>query len=186
MTRVYFDTEFEGLRKDAKLISMGLVTDDGKELYLEFNDIDIDKQDEWIKENVLANTVYYGNADLSTITDEENYHCGSKEELQGVLRNWFRQFPTVQMVSDVSHYDFVQFIDIFGTAFDLPKNVNASCHDINQDIASYYFILEDDAFKLERELILDQNGIVVEGVKHNSLYDAKVIKEIHKLVCGNG
>ena len=45
---VYFDTEFEGLNKDAKLISIGMVTDDGHELYFEFDDID---------ENAIRTTV---------------------------------------------------------------------------------------------------------------------------------
>ena len=45
--KIYFDTEFEGLRKDAKLISLGLITEDNQELYIEFDDIDIQKQDQW-------------------------------------------------------------------------------------------------------------------------------------------
>ena len=44
--KIYFDTEFEGLRKDAKLISLGLITQDNQELYIEFDDIDIQKQEQ--------------------------------------------------------------------------------------------------------------------------------------------
>jgi len=186
MSRIYLDTEFEGLYKDAKLISLGLVSDDGKELYVEFNDIEVDKQDDWIKQNVLANTVYYGGKNVDTITNEFNYFVGNKEQINGVLRNWLSQFDKVQIVSDVCHYDFVQFIDIFGTAFDLPKNVSASCHDINQDIATYYYITDEEAFNVGREDILNDNGIILDGEKHNALYDAKVIKEIYNIVNDNG
>ena len=143
MSRVYLDTEFEGLYKDAKLISMGLVSDDGKELYLEFNDIDTNKQDEWIKQNVLGNTVYYGNKNIENITDEMNYFVGDN---------------------------------------DLPKNVNASCHDINQDIARYYYVTENVAFNMSREDILKDSDINIDGEKHNSLYDAKVIRELYKIL----
>ena len=107
---------------------------------------------------------------------------GDKIQLEGVLRNWLKQFPEVQIVSDVCHYDFVQFIDMFGTAFDLPKNVNASCHDINQDIARYYYVTENVAFNMSREDILKDSDINIDGEKHNSLYDAKVIRELYKIL----
>jgi len=179
MSRVYLDTEFEGLWKTANLISLGLVSEDGKELYIEFNDIDIDKQDDWIKQNVLINTVFYGGVDINSITDASNYFVGDKTAVKNKLIEWFKQFPEVQVVSDVCHYDFVQFIDIFGTAFDLPANINASCHDINQDIAKYYYITEKRAFDMSREDVLATFDAYIDGVKHNSLYDAKVIKEIY-------
>ena len=92
------------------------------------------------------------------------------------------QFGDIQLISDVCHYDMVLFIDIFGSAFDLPENVCASCHDINQDIAAYYMIDEKTAFDFSREQILSDNEIYIEGDKHNSLYDAKVIKNLYNIV----
>ena len=90
----------------------------------------------------------------------------------------------------------VLFIDIFGGAFDIPSIINPVCHDINQDIAKYYNISEKEAFNMSREGIiekynsifdkelgfLDDWKIVIEGDKHNSLYDAKVIREIYKII----
>lgn len=179
---LFFDTEFNGLYKDTSLISIGLVSEDGKEIYCEIADDKLKWTDDWIAENILANTIYYGGKDVDSIVDEENYYVGSKEEIQGVLRHWLGQFDNVQLVSDVCHYDMVLFIDLFGTAFDLPKNVSPYCHDINQDIASYYYIDDSKAFEVGREDILQDSGIVVDGEKHNSLYDAKVIKEIYGIV----
>lgn len=179
---IYFDTEFNGLYKDTDLISIGLVSEDGKEFYGEIADNKLNWTDDWIAENVLANTIYYGGKEVYSIVDEENYYVGSKDEIQGALQHWLSQFDSVQLVSDVCHYDMVLFIDLFGTAFDLPKNVNASCHDINQDIADYYYITERQAFELGREDILNDNDIYIDGEKHNALYDAKVIKEIYKIV----
>ena len=112
--KIYFDTEFEGLRKDAKLISLGFITEDNQELYIEFDDIDIQKQDQWIKDNVLQNTILYGQKEISEITDEANYYKGDKDEIKGVLLHWLNQFDNVQFISDVCHYDFVFLIDIFG------------------------------------------------------------------------
>lgn len=179
---IYFDTEFNGLQKNTELISIGLVSDDGREFYGEIINDSFYNADDWIVRNVLANTVYYGDKDIDTIVDKNNYFVGSKKEIQSALKNWLHQFEEIQLVSDVCHYDMVLFIDLFGTAFDLPKNVNASCHDINQDIANYYYIDECKAFELSREDILMDNNIFINGSKHNSLYDAKVIKELYRII----
>ena len=48
--------------------------------------------------------------------------------------------------------------------------------------SKYYYITDQSAFDFNREEILEQNNIYIEGEKHNSLYDAKVIREIHKIV----
>lgn len=167
-----------GLHKDAQLISIGLISEDNTEFYAEFTDVDISKQDDWIKKNVLENTIYYGNANVDNLVDRNNYYIGDKNIISKHLRQWLAQFDDVQLVSDVCHYDMVLFIDLFGTAFDLPKNVSASCRDINQDIADYYKIDESVAFDFSREQLLEEHNIFIDGEKHNSLYDAKVIKEI--------
>ena len=38
--KVWFDTEFTGLHKNTTLISIGLVTENGKTFYAEFTDYD--------------------------------------------------------------------------------------------------------------------------------------------------
>ena len=73
----------------------------------------------------------------------------------------------------------VLLIDLFGGAFDLPKNINPSCHDINQDIAKFLGITEREAFDVSRECFL---GICLSSEKHNALYDAEIIKEIYEFI----
>ena len=111
-------------------------------------------------------------------------HVGNKWEVAKALHIWFKQFDTVELVSDVCHYDMVLLIDMFGGAFDLPSNVGASCYDINQDIAKYYKISQSEAFDKSRESILydrwKENSI--SGDKHNALYDAKVIRELYQIL----
>lgn len=120
------------------------------------------------------------------------YHCikrtneddvteakGDSAWIIAYLREWLSQFKNIQFVSDVCHYDFVLLIDLFGSAFDLPENVNPSCHDINQDIALFYGISEKDAFDKSREkIVAELCDEPIEGRKHNALYDAEVIKTI--------
>ena len=180
--KIFFDTEFTELSKNGQLISIGMISEDNKEFYAELNDIESTKVSEWIKENVLDNTINYGTLIPKEILDDEtNYVVGSKEDIKIALEEYLDQFEEVELISDVCHYDMVYLIDIFGTAFDLPKNVNPACHDINQDIANYENITEIEAFDRNREDFIFTYNTEVDGVKHNSLYDAKVIKEIYEI-----
>lgn len=180
---IYFDTEFTGLHKNTTLISIGMIAENGRTFYAELNDYDKNQVNDWIKDNVIANLVHGGKSFNHTFDDCTSCSCvmsESKEHVKTELEKWLSQFDSVQLVSDVCHYDMVLFIDLFGSAFDLPQNVNASCHDINQDIAKYYNVSEKDAFNISREeifLSLNQNNAA--GIKHNALYDAAVIKAIY-------
>ena len=179
--KVFFDTEFTGLHKDTTLISIGLVAEDGRTFYAELTDYDKSQCDDWIVEHVINNLQYPGG--VVTVADEtKTVIVGDKEQVRERLDEWFKQFDSVTLVSDVCHYDMVLLIDIFGHAFKLPRCVNAACHDINQDIAKYYGISEADAFDKSREEILAEHEKSVSGAKHNSLYDAKVIMGIYQII----
>ena len=184
--KLFFDTEFTGLKKNTTLVSIGIVAENGKKFYAEFTDYDAKQVDKWVKENVIDNLLLDGMGDGVSETDE-NPSCvlvrGNKEYVKDELVEWISQFDSVQFISDVCHYDFVLLIDIFGTAFDLPENVSASCHDINQDIAKHYGISEREAFDKSREDIVSELcSEPISGIKHNSLYDAEVIKAIYEEV----
>lgn len=168
------------------LVSIGIVAENGKKFYAEFSDYDESQCDDWIKENVLKHTILGGNDILAKRLGEDSETTvvlGSKTDIQYELGEWLKQFDSVQFVSDVCHYDMVLLIDIFGGAFDLPKNVSAVCHDINQDIAKHYGISEREAFDKSREDIVSELcGAFIPSDKHNALYDAEVIKAIYKEV----
>lgn len=111
---------------------------------------------------------------------------GDSDWIRESLSDWLSQFDSIQFVSDVCHYDFVLLIDLLTggkTALDLPNNISAVCHDINFDIARHYGISEREAFDKSREEIISELcGHEIEGKKHNSLYDAEVIKAIWREV----
>ena len=181
--KIFFDTEFTGLHKDTTLISIGLVSQDGRTFYAELTDYNKNQVDEWIKKNVVDNLILdaYGFNSL----DEKNLRIKAEKDLVRVnLQRWLEQFEEVEFVSDVSHYDMVLLIDLaYGHGLNIPYGkVNSSCHDINQDIAQYLKISEINAFDFSRELFLDLHNISIEGEKHNALYDAKVIKAIYEII----
>ena len=178
--KIYFDTEFTGLHKDTTLISIGLVAEDGKTFYAELTDYDKSQCDEWIEKNVIGNLLL--STPTTKVTGNDWIILGDKELVKSYLTSWLDQYKSVEFVSDVSHYDMVLLIDIFGHAFKLPSHVCAACHDINQDIARHYDVDEIVAFDKSREEIIAENAIAIEGDKHNALYDAKVIKEIYHII----
>ena len=177
--KVFFDCEFTGLQKDTELISIGMVSENGKLFYAEFTDYDKSKVDDWIQENVIDNLIF----NKHNILETDTFLRGTKEKIKEKLTSWLSQFNTVDLVSDVCHFDMVLFTDIFGSAFDLPDNVTPACYDINQDIQRYYdYQTSHGAFDKSREAILEEHGIEVKGCKHNSLYDARVIEAIYRLM----
>ena len=186
--RLYFDTEFTGLHKNTTLISIGLIDENGRTFYAEFTDYDKSQVDDWILVNVIEHLIYskpknrfvYG----TSVFGEKTIVIGDKLKVKEELKHWLSIYDEVQLISDVCHYDMVLFIDIFGDAFSIPKNVSAVCYDINQDIAKHFGCSNKEAFDMSREEIIAGEEIKINGEKHNSLYDAMVIKEIYHIING--
>ena len=188
--KIFFDTEFTGLHKNTTLISIGLIDENGRDFYAEFTDYDKSQCNEWIKKNVIDNLFWNQTNKFweGGLTKECKWFRikSNKDVIGTALKDWLSIYDNVEFVSDVCHYDMVLLIDLFGTAFDLPKNINPACHDINQDIGRYYEFSETEAFDFSREEILQNNAVIIEGDKHNSLYDAKVIKTIYEIIKSHG
>lgn len=189
---IYFDTEFTGLHKDTSLISMGLISEQGDKLYLEFSDYKKEQCDKWINDNVINHTIFLkkdiDRSNQKIYINGQSRYCSTKSKCSTILEKWLTSFNThIQLVSDVCHYDMVLFIDLFGSAFNLPDFINPVCHDINQDISMFLGITEREAFDLNRESFIKQYGIMdIVGNKHNSLYDAEVIRKIYNIIHGMG
>ena len=184
--KVWFDTEFTGLHKNTTLISIGLVNEYDETFYAEFTDYDESQCDDWIKENVLNNLQFKNMTSdrwAETFMVDEDRHTRvrvNKDFVRYNLELWLSRYPDeIQLICDVSHYDMVLFIDIWGGAFDIPDNVCASCHDINQDIARFYDITESRAFDISREEITKDSKYEVDGTKHNSLYQQPLSYHCH-------
>ncbi len=165
-TKIFFDTEFTGLHKNTTLISIGLVSECGKTFYAELTDYDKTQIDEWLQDNVIKNLTlenegYFGGYEKMNL-------LGNTDLLQTKLRDWLNQFEKVEMWSDCLAYDWVLFNNIFGTAFDIPKNV-------------YYIPFDICTLMKEKGIDPDISREEFSGLKgnckkHNALWDAKVIK----------
>lgn len=168
--KVFFDTEFTGLHKDTTLISIGLVADDGNTFYAEFADYDKSQLNDWLQENVIKNTLFLnGKSIAESCTKLKNYqHIGATNTIRADLKDWLAQYDSVEMWSDCLAYDWVLFCQIFGGAFQVPKNV----YYIPFDICTLFKMKGIDPDISREEYAEMQDG----AQKHNALWDAKVIR----------
>ena len=184
-TKIFFDTEFTGLHQNTSLISIGLVSEDNKTFYAEFNDYDRLQCDDWIKEHVIDNLVmkppkpgeqeyYHAKRDKDNPIGQDIYNGYSvqlrnnKETIADELALWLSQFGDVEMWSDCLSYDWVLFSQLYGHAFNIPVNV----YYIPFDICTLFKVKGVDP-DINREKFAEVEDA---NLKHNSLWDAKVIK----------
>ncbi len=186
--KIFFDTEFTGLHQGTTLISIGMITEDGREFYCELNDYDKNQIDDWLKDNVIANLIYSeppkGEHEyfIATRTDDnpieqdlyKSYSVkmrGSVKDLRKELDRWFSQFEKVEMWSDCLSYDWVLFNQIWGHAFNIPKTI----YYIPFDLCTLFKVKGIDP-DVNRE---EYAGMTKGSQKHNALWDAKVIRECY-------
>ncbi len=178
MIRIFLDTEFTGLQQETTLISLALVTENGKEFYAEFTDYNKNQVSDWILNNVIANlflTEKNQNRNLEKI-----YIKGNTHEIKSALLIWLNQFPVIkdkddniipniEIWADVPHYDWVLFCELFGGALNIPKQIHYIC----RDLATFLETKNIDISKPRIELI-DKNKLPENLNRHNALFDAKV------------
>ena len=178
--KLFLDTEFTGLHQKTTLISLGLVSECGKSFYAEFTDYDKSQIDDWLRANVLANLVLpdiphgipHGIPQGMPLHAAALTIKGNNSVIKNALTEWLSQFDSVEIWSDCLSYDWVLFNNIFGCAFDIPKNVYYSPF----DICTLFKIKGIDP-DISREAFIVNS---VEGTKHSALYDAKVIKACYE------
>lgn len=187
-TLFFLDTEFTGLKQDAELISIGITTivnnKPGPEFYAEITDFNKDKASDWVKENVLPSLLFadrkhpFVETNLSTKNIFDTINIGdlniksTKKKISEHLRSFIESFKylkqhnKIEVWSDCLAYDWVLFCDLLDN--DLPDNVLY----IPFDICTVFKMKGIDP-DISREAFI---GNQIEGCKHNSLYDAKVIR----------
>jgi len=145
--RLYFDFEFTSLSPDAMPISLGIVSEDwnggayqaikelpikveSKSFYAEFSDFDLNRCDEWVKENVVSKLKYYGTSQqdkmfLDSSVDEGSY-WGSQNtaEIKEALHRWLKQFSelNIQFVCDCGTFDWYWMLQLLAEWEDSSAN----------------------------------------------------------------
>lgn len=141
---LYFDFEFTSLSPDSQPISLGIVSDmrdlrdyplmtrpekPGKKIefidqslsfYAEFSDFDINRCDDWVKENVVSKLKYYGTPKQDRMfidsSIDEGIIFGSQNttEIKGALHKWLSQFSdfNIQFVCDCGTFDWYWMLQL--------------------------------------------------------------------------
>lgn len=168
-TQVFLDIEFTGLHQNTTPISMGLVAIDGSSFYGEFEDYDRSQTNDWIDKNIIPyllmnNPSLMVSADVGVI--------GNREEVRNVLTEWLDQYDAIEIWGDLKDYEMVLFNELFGGAYERPKNI----YYISYDICTFFKVKNIDSSISREEFI----GIDIPGDKHSALYDARVIKACYE------
>lgn len=178
---LYYDSEFTGLHQNSTLISLAFQADDGQAFYAEFNDYNREQCDDWIKKNVLNHTHWLQKTEAKTGCWEEGvitYSYGDSTHNRQTLTRWLAQYSEIEIWADCLAWDWVLFCQLFGGAFEIPKQI----HYMPFDLVTLFKIkgLNPDT---NRDEFADlTNNVSQQGQRHNALHDARLVQACyHKL-----
>lgn len=117
--KMFFDTEFIEDGRTIELISIGIVSEDGRELYLENTEVDLERASDWVKANVVP---YLGRRDASA----------TRSEIRDNLIEFVGDDLDPQFWAYYGAYDWVALCQLFGTMMDLPSNFPMFHMDVKQ------------------------------------------------------
>lgn len=135
--KYFYDCEFIEDGKTIDLISIGIVAEDGRELYAESIEADLLKASDWVKENVLPYL-------WSKQKDKKQANGWSRDGGKGGLlfrkdiRGEIERFCDTSVYGKpelwgyYSSYDHVALCQLFGTMMDLPKGWPMYTRDLRQ------------------------------------------------------
>jgi len=170
----YMDFEFHEYKNSRGVntiepISMGLVREDGKSLYILFDDFDMWRAwgNTWLRENVFKTIAEEHEVDLENPMQFEEVFDTSQAEAALRILSFIGEDKSPKFHVFYGDYDWVVFCWLFGRMIDLPKHFPYYAIDLKQEM---------DRLGMED---LEDDG------KHSALGDAFYIMEMHKLVIKN-
>ena len=177
--KYFLDTEFIEDGRTIDLLSIGLVADDGRELYRQSSQCNFAKAGDWVWRNVFPYLEHFNMSGDRSCRQPQMNTCGDK--LTGkcsAICPWSQKWEIRDEVTafcdpDIHgkpefwgyycDYDWVAFCQLFGCMVDLPKGYPMYCRDIKQLCVS----LGDP--ELPKSLTRE----------HNALIDARRIRADH-------
>lgn len=141
--RYWFDTEFIDNKSTIDLISIGIVSQKGKEYYAVSNEFNYSAADEWVRQHVYP-----------SLPDKSEWKPRSviRKEIVAFLN----KRPEFWVYNGA--YDWVAFCQLFGSIQDLPKGYPWYANDIKQ----YWHMLKHPKLPSQDE-----------SAKHDALEDAR-------------
>jgi DNA polymerase III epsilon subunit-like protein len=165
---VFIDAEYTGEHAYTTLVSLGLATLEGDELYLRLNDYDPDQVSDWLRANVL-----------NMIPDEGRVNSAQAYELLAAFLSGYSSGERVHLVSAGLGSDLLLTFELFKHARPelqyfhalhcLPDYLNHTHH---FDLNTLMVLAGADPDGNRDEFI----GHEISGVRHDALHDARVVR----------
>lgn len=200
--RYFYDTEFIEDGKTIDLISIGLVCEDGRELYLQSCEFSTRNASDWVKENVFPwlklCSCMPGGHDLAWQLQQHRFankgqctfkdpgkgiigahadcHWRTREQIKSELLAFMdpAKYGTPELWAYYADYDHVALCQLFGTMMDLPKGFPMYTLDLKQ------FCFHVGSPKLPEQTSTEHNAL--EDARHNKvMYEflAKYAQELN-------
>jgi hypothetical protein len=155
--RYYLDTEFHEDGKSVTLISIGLVAEDGRELYAVSTGFDPTRCNDWVKANVLPK-----------LPPRDPHRWMHPTMIALRVHAFVGNDPAPEFWAYYADYDWVLFCQLFGAMVDLPKGWPMLCLDLKQ-----YAI----HLGIERSL---KEIVPMPVGEHDALCDARWNSRVHR------
>jgi hypothetical protein len=164
--RIFYDTEFLEDGKTIALISIGMVAEDGRQLYLVNRDMPVRRirKHPWLMANVVPGLPKgHGDARL-TMPKRALFHPHDPAvrpvaRIATAVRDFIRATPDPQLWAWYGAYDHVALAWLFGPMSDLPDGIPMWTNDLKQEA--------------HRLGVTDSDLPVQPGGVHNALADAR-------------
>jgi len=173
--KYFFDTEFIEDGKTIELISIGMVSEDGREFYAEVSDAPLETANDWVKENVIPQLWHkQKKKERFNLWSRDGGEGGliKKSDIAHAIMSFINEDKDPQFYAYYSSYDWVVFCQLFGRMIDLPKEFPMYCMDLKQMMTERDLTKEN--FNIT-ELLPDENY-------HSALGDARWNKKLFDII----
>lgn len=157
--RYFYDTEFLEDGKTIELISIGIVAEDGRELYLVNRDAPWKRieRDDWLMANVVSQ--------LPSPIDGHDPLIKDRMTISWMVEHFLLDYdhggkPDIELWANYAACDFVALYQLFGKMIDLPRGIPMFTHDLQQEVR-----------RLGNPALPEQSA-----GQHNALDDARHVK----------
>ena len=155
----FMDSEFNEDGRTIDLISIGIVAQDGRELYACSTDVDLERVQPWLKENVVPY--------LLPRTDPV---WMTRAAIRDVVQRFIAEAPVGTGKPEFWAYygasDWVAFYQLWGRLLDIPKGYPKWFHEVKQ--------LAVDVGDPDLSALVSKPP-----VSHHALHDARWVRDVH-------
>ncbi len=153
--RYFYDTEFYEDGERIHLLSIGMIAEDGRELYLENANFDWDMvpEDHFVRTNVLP-----------WLYMDDHRYTTTKTRIRDAVKDFITQTEDNELWAYYAAYDHVVLAQLFGRMVDMPLGIPWYTNDLKQEAVRRGF---------------DTASVIQADVVHHALGDARWNKKLY-------